>query len=107
MTSDWQEEEKDSVSGRIIFARDIPRKRQGTYGTHDFATAREFQVRSKAGDVLFQVSGSAEGEYWCGVFLFFVEGSEGRQVKLDESDVPENKIFDVPETPLHQSQVWT
>lgn len=106
MIEGWQEEEKDDASGRTIFAREVPHGREGNYGTHDFAMQREFQVRAANGEVLLQKSGSTEGEYWCGVFLFFVEGTDGKRVRLDESDKPEDSFFDVPDTPVPDDKVW-
>lgn len=106
MNEDWQEEEKDTASGRVIYAREVPHGRQGNYGTYDFAIAREFQVFSSAGEVLLQVTGSAQGEHWCGVFLFFVEGSDGAKVRLEESNKPEDTILDVPDTPIALDRVW-
>ncbi|MEM7438244.1 MAG: hypothetical protein AAF393_01500 [Pseudomonadota bacterium] len=100
MDDSWKEEERDAASGRTIYARNVPRDLHGNYGTYDFAMAREFQVRSPDGDVLLQQSGSAKGEYWCGVFLFFVDGSEGTRVRLEESDRPEDQFFNVPEKPM-------
>ncbi|MEM1159648.1 MAG: hypothetical protein AAGJ28_01835 [Pseudomonadota bacterium] len=107
MKHDWQKEAVDAASGRTIYAREVPHARQGNYGTYDFAIAREFQVRSATGEVLFQTSGSAEGEYWCGVFLFFVDGAEGAKVRLEISEEPEDQIFDVPDTPVPASKLWT
>lgn len=107
MDQEWQIEEQDEASGRAICAREIQYHRQGITGTYDFSISREFQVRNQSGDVLLQVSGSAKGEYWCGVFLFFLEGSNGKRVRLVESDRPENTFLDVPDTPLAKESVWT
>lgn len=106
MNEDWQEEEKDTASGRVIYAREVPHGLQGNYGTYDFALAREFQVRSPSGEVLLQTSGSAQGEYWCGVFLFFIDGSKGTKVRLEESDRQENTILEVSDMPLALEKVW-
>ncbi|WP_157063821.1 hypothetical protein [Phaeobacter sp. 11ANDIMAR09] len=106
LNKDWQQEEQDTSSGRKIFAREIPRELSGNYGTYDFSLSREFQVRTSDGEILLQVSGSAKGEYWCGVFLFFVDGSEGAKVRLEESNKDENTFLDVPDTPLLAHQVW-
>jgi len=107
MNQSWEAEEKDIASGRQIFARQVPHNRKGNYGTHDFAIAREFQVRTENGEVLLQTSGSAKGEYWCGAFLFFIEGSEGTEVRLEETDRNENTFLDVPDMPLAAEKVWT
>ncbi|KMW58269.1 hypothetical protein AIOL_003240 [Candidatus Rhodobacter oscarellae] len=100
MSAAWTLEETDPTSGRQIFARPSEPIGKGDTGTHDFKIARDFQVRSAAGEVLLEAHGSAAGEYWCGAFLFFVDGSAGRQVRLDESDRAEDVIMDVPDTPL-------
>lgn len=102
----WQEEEKDAASGRKIFAREVVEGRKGDSGTYDFSMEREFQVRSERGEVLLQKSGSSNGEYWCGVFLFFVDGSDGRRVRLDESNKEKDEFFDVPDTPIPEERIW-
>jgi len=97
--SNWEELDHDPVSGRRIFKADEPVSRNGYYGTYDFKVAARFEVRDADGNVLLRSSGSASGEYWCGVFLWFVKGADGRQVRLDESDREEDEFYDVPDVP--------
>lgn len=95
----WELLDTDESSGRQIFKRDVPRdagSAQSTYGTYDFKVQAEFEVRDPAGNVLLKTSGTAKGEYWCGVFLWFVEGSNGTQVRLEESDSAEKPALNVP-----------
>lgn len=99
MEKSWKEIDHDPVSDRRIFKADDP-DGDRYYGGHDFRVAADFEVRDANGDVLMKSSGSAKGEYWCGVFLWFVKGSNGRKVRLDESDRAEDEIFDVPDLPL-------
>ncbi len=93
----WEEVDHDRVSGRRIFNRETE-SGNGGYGGHHFEVSADFEVRDTNGRILLKKSGSAKGEYWCGVFLWFVEGSEGRQVRLDESD-EEDRTFNVPDPP--------
>ncbi|MEM1317931.1 MAG: hypothetical protein AAGF29_06680 [Pseudomonadota bacterium] len=98
---DWELMATDDVSGRQIFKRDVPvvsLGRPSNYGTYDFRVEAEFEVRDRAGRVLFETSGSASGEYWCGVFLWFVEGTDGTKVRLEESDRAEPLVIDIPES---------
>ncbi|MEM7429083.1 MAG: hypothetical protein AAF441_23595 [Pseudomonadota bacterium] len=95
----WEEVDHDAASGRRIFKAEEEVAPSGNYGTYQFKTAARFEVRNADGEVLFKTSGSASGEHWCGVFLWFVEGSEGRRVRLDESDTESDEFFDVPDTP--------
>lgn len=105
MSKTWEELDHDPVSGRRIFSRDVPTHQGGYYGTYSFKVEKDFQVRSADGTVLRQLSGTARGEYWCGVFLFFVHGADGKQVRLDESDRDEDEIYDVPDTPLPEDKI--
>lgn len=107
MTDIWTLEETDPDSGRQIFARAVPTSPKGLYGTYAFSIERDFQVRTNDGEILLQTNGSAKGEYWCGVFLFFVADAAGTQVRLDESDTPKDKILNVPDAPLPRDQIWT
>lgn len=103
----WTLEETCPTSGRTIYAREVPEGRGGTSGTYDFAMEREFQVRTAESEVLLQVSDTAKGEYWCGVFLFFVDGSHGRRVRLDASNTPKDRFFDVPDVALPAEKLWS
>ena len=105
-TQNWENECKDNDSGRTIYARNMPLTSNANTGTYDFALVREFQVRSPKNDVLLQVVGSSKGEYWCGVFLFFIDGTNGTKVRLEESDKLENTYFDVPNKPILDGKVW-
>lgn len=96
----WGLQDTDSVSGRQIFKMDVPIEsdsRAGSYGTYDFKVQADFEVRDKAGRVLLKTSGSASGEYWCGVFLWFVDGSDGTKVRLEETDQEKDTILLVPD----------
>lgn len=95
----WKEIDHDPVSDRRIFKADDSDEGK-YYGGYDFKVAADFEVRDANGDVLMTSSGSAKGEYWCGVFLWFVKGSNGRKVRLDESDRDEDEFYDVPDHPL-------
>lgn len=105
MTKSWTLEATDPASGRAIYARDAEPIGQADTGTYDFKIARDFQVRDAQGAVLLQAYGTAKGEYWCGAFLFFVEGSKGTRVRLEESDAPEDLFYDVPDTPLPPERI--
>ncbi|MEL6299276.1 MAG: hypothetical protein AAFQ45_11975 [Pseudomonadota bacterium] len=98
MEAEWSEIDHDAESGRRIFKRDAPNQRSGTYGTYDFEVAADLEVRDAAGTVLFATRETASGEYWCGVFLWFVKGTAGTQVRLDASN-KDDRIYDVPDTP--------
>ncbi len=106
MTSQWTELDYDQASGRRIFKRDAPSPRAGNYGTHDFSVAADFEVRDSGGAVLLSKSETACGEYWCGVFLWFVKDTDGRQVRLEASNKDE-QVFDVPSTPKSPAAVRT
>ena len=102
MKRNWEEVDHDPVSGRRIFkSRDSENCRY--YGDYSFMEAADFEVRCPDGRVLREMSGSAKGEHWCGVFLWFVKGSDGRQVRLDESDREEDEFYDVPDIPLQKT----
>jgi len=101
MDTRWEEIDHDASSGRRIFKADEKGGRSGgDHGTYNFKVRAKFEVRSADGDVFLEQSGSASGECWCGVFLWFVKGSEGQRVRLDESDVETDQFFDVPDTPI-------
>lgn len=102
----WIKEATDSVSGRTIYGREVKTGSHGNYGTNSFRIEREFQVRDPSGRVLLQTSGTASGEYWCGVFLFFVVETDGAIVRLQQSDKPDDVQFDVPDIPLPLDKVW-
>ncbi len=90
----WELLDTDPVSGRQIYKQNDHFKYEGG---HDFRTSENFEVRDANGEMLMRAHGSAEGSYYCHVMLFFVEGSNGTQVRLDESDNMEDGIFDVPD----------
>ncbi len=106
MSKEWEEIDHDEVSGRRIFSREVEPVSSGYNGTYDFDIAKDLQVRNADGEVLLQKHGSASGEYWCGVFMFFVKGSEGKKVRVEESDREEDEFFDVPDTPLPEDKIW-
>lgn len=99
MDIDWKELDHDPVSGRKIF--EAPDKLLGTnspMGGHSRSIAKQFEVCNPKGEVLLKAFGDARGEYWAGVSLFFVKGTDGKRVRLDEPD-SEDKFCDVPDTP--------
>lgn len=96
----WEEIDHDPTSNRRIFKTDDLVEQSGHYGTYDFKAEATFEVRNADGEVLLRTFGSARGEYWCGVFLWFVKGSEGQQVLLDESDNKVDRIIEVPDLPI-------
>ncbi len=105
MVSQWEEIDHDATSNRRIFKVDEPpSEKSGYYGTYDFDVGARFEVHNESGEVLFKTSGTAKGEYWCGVFLWFVKGSNGRQVRLDEFDSEAGQIFQVPDEPIQKKE---
>lgn len=100
----WEQIDHDPASGRVIFKADEEVNRPGLYRGNDHVVEAVFEVRTAQGTVLWRTWESAKGEYWCGVFLWFVKGSNGTQVRLDCSDVEVDEIIDVPDTP-HAVQV--
>ncbi|MEM6589568.1 MAG: hypothetical protein AAF641_14065 [Pseudomonadota bacterium] len=98
----WELLASDAASGRQIYKKDVPpagTSNTSTYGTYDFKVAADFEVRDAEGRVLLTTHGSASGEYYCCVFLWFVDGSDGTQVRLEESNREDHPILDVPDTP--------
>lgn len=95
----WTHQQTDQSSGRQIFKRDVAPITNTIRHGYDFKVAADFEVRDAQGQVLMSAYGMASGEYWCGVFLWFVKGSSGTQVRLDESDKSEDTILDVPDQP--------
>ncbi len=104
LETDWELMATDAASGRQIFKKDVPNDPGfgADSGTYDFFVSAAFEVRDSNGAVLLKTSGSARGEYWCGVFLWFVEGSDGTRVRIDRSDDEETQILDVPDRPVVQ-----
>lgn len=96
---EWEQVDHDPVSGRRIFKADTLHSGGRLGGTYDFKIEADFEVRDETGLVLMRSSGSASGEYWCGVTLTFVDGSDGKQVRLWESDVDDAQIYSVPDRP--------
>ncbi|MEM9356471.1 MAG: hypothetical protein AAGB04_09670 [Pseudomonadota bacterium] len=92
----WEEIDFDTISGRRIFKREVEFG-NGGYGGQHFELSAEFEVRDAAGRVLLQTSGTAKGDYWCGAFLWFVEGSDGRRVRLHQSHQDDDTYLDVPD----------
>jgi hypothetical protein len=95
----WEDIDHDTASGRRIYKADEDSQRSSNYGTYDFRVTETFEVRNANGPVLLELSGSESGEYWCGLFVWFVEGSEGRRVRLDASDQETDQFFEVPDLP--------
>ena len=104
MARNWEQLDHDPASGRVIFKADEDVHRPGLYRGNDHIVGAMFEVRTAQGTVLLRTSGTAKGEYWCGVFLWFVKDSNGTQVRLDCSDEEVDDIIDVPDTP-HAVQV--
>lgn len=99
----WELLDSDAPSGRQIYKQDVPPLRASktsNYGTYDFKVAADFEVRDAQGQVLLTASGAAQGDYWCGVFLWFIKGSHGSQVRLEQSDTEDDIILDVPDDPI-------
>ncbi len=90
----WELVETDPISGRQIFKLN---DRSYSDGGHDFGVSESFEVRDASGALLMRAHGSAMGSHYCHVMLFFVEGTNGTQVRLDESDNMKDGIFDVPD----------
>ncbi|MEM9029295.1 MAG: hypothetical protein AAGC70_13090 [Pseudomonadota bacterium] len=98
MVLKWEEIDHDSVSDRRIFKREVEFS-NGGYGGQHFELCAEFEVRDAAGNVLLKTSGTAEGEYWCGTFLWFVKGCDGQRVRLYQSHRDDDSYLDVPNAP--------
>ncbi len=96
VTMTWEEIDHDAVSDRRIFKREVEFG-NGGYGGQHFELQAEFEVRDVTGNVLLQTSGAAKGEYWCGTFLWFVPGSDGRRVRLHQSHQDDDVYLDVPD----------
>ncbi|MEM8973595.1 MAG: hypothetical protein AAGD43_16170 [Pseudomonadota bacterium] len=91
----WEEIDHDTFSGRRIFKREVEFG-NGGYGGQHFELQAEFEVRDAADRVLLKTSGTAKGDYWCGAFLWFVDGSNGQRVRLYQSHRDDDTYLDVP-----------
>lgn len=99
MDNPWCERHSDPVSRRSIWsARDVEDEPHNAFKKHDTSTSTKFQVRSETGEVLLRAFGESLGEYGTGMDLYFVEGSDGKRVRLDQSN-GKGIFCDVPDAP--------
>lgn len=94
----WKELDHDPISGCKIYAADGSADPKNPLSRFNATVEEQFEVRNAKEEVLLRAFGSANGEHWAGVFLFFVEGSDGKRVRLDQSD-KDDIFYDVPNEP--------
>ncbi len=80
----WNEVDRDLVSGRSIFS------------TYADANTTEFEVREADGTVLHKCFGSRGDVQFVDAHLFFVNGSEGHRVRLQEPHKEIQTVTDLP-----------